>query len=236
MKIYENSSPELILVPTPIGNLGDITKRAVSVLSDSDIIFCEDTRRAKKLLSHLGIEKKTRSLHGYNESRRINEVIEILRSGKKVAYISDSGTPGISDPGSSLVRKAHEHGFAVSALPGACAIIPAVVVSGLRCDKFVFLGFAPASPKNRKRLLRNIEELQYSLVFYESPHRLMRFLIDCINILGDRNCALIKEISKIHEKVLKGKISEIVSFYNSKEIRGEYVIIVEGKGKLTTDN
>jgi len=231
MKIIQNSEPSLYLVPTPIGNLGDITLRAVDVLKGVDFIFCEDTRRARILLKKLNISKPLKSLHSYNVKQRTEEVIDILRSGKKVAYISDSGTPGISDPGASLVRKAYESGFSATVLPGASAVIPAAVMSALRCDKFLFLGFAPASPQKRRRLLRALTDLPFTSIFYESPHRLTKFLDDALAIFGDRNCAIMKEISKIHETIYIGSISEITEYFEKNAVRGEFVVVIEGKVK-----
>ncbi|RKZ30278.1 16S rRNA (cytidine(1402)-2'-O)-methyltransferase [bacterium] len=228
MKIIENLKPSLFLVPTPIGNLDDITKRAIEVLDKVDVIFCEDTRRAKILLGHIGIEKKLIPLHSYNKERKADEVMKLLNDNKRVAYISDSGTPGISDPGAILVRRAIECGYSVSVLPGASALIPAVVMSGIRSDKFLFLGFPPASLSKRRKLLRSIRDIQFTLIFYESPHRLTKFLADCVNILGDRNCTIVKEISKMHEKIMTGKISELLDYYGQERPRGEFVVIIEG--------
>jgi len=226
MKILNNSKPLLYLVPTPIGNLDDITLRAIDILKIVDYIFCEDTRRARILLKKFDISKPLKSLHSYNIERKTAEIIDILQSGKKVAYISDSGTPGISDPGASLVRKASEAGFSATVLPGASAVLPAVVMSGLRCDKFIFLGFAPASPTKRRRLLRTLTDFPFTLIFYESPHRLTKFLDDAFAILGDRNCTVIKEISKIHESIYIGNISELIEYFGNGTVRGEFVVVL----------
>ncbi len=231
MKIIKNTDPDVYIIPTPVGNLEDITERARRILTEVDAVFCEDTRRAKKLLSHLGIQAKLISLHSHNQERRIAQVLDMLRQGRKIAYISDSGTPGISDPGALLVREATEAGFSVSVLPGPTAFVPAVVMSTLRSDRFAFLGFPPASPSNRRKFLRKFADFEYTIVLYESPHRLTKTLADCINIFGDRNCAVVKEISKVHETVIVGKISEIQKYFEENQPRGEFVIVLEGAGK-----
>ena len=229
MRVFSNTNPDLYIVPTPVGNLGDITQRAKEVLASADIIFCEDTRRARKLLNHLGISAKLISLHSYNEDRRINQVLGYLKEGKKIAYISDSGTPGISDPGAALVRAAMESGFSVSVLPGPTAFVPAVIMSSLRCDRFGFFGFPPASGQNRRKFLRSLAYFGYTLVFYESPHRLVKMLADCLKIFGDRKCAVVKEISKVYETVMVGKISEMTEYFSTNPPRGEFVVVIEGK-------
>ncbi len=229
MKSYKSSEAVLFLVPTPIGNLGDITIRAVDVLRSADRIFCEDTRRAKVLLKSLHISRPLVSLHSYNESRRVKTVMDLLERGEKIAYICDSGTPGISDPGASLVRSARERGFAATVLPGPSALTTAVVMSGLPCDRFIFLGFMPSTPKNRRRSLRTIVDFPFTIAFYEAPHRIRKTLSDCEEILGDRRCSVIREISKIHEEVLCGTISEISHHFSQVEPRGEMVVVIEGK-------
>lgn len=236
MKTFDNSEARLFLIPTPIGNLGDITMRAAKFLSDLDVIFCEDTRRTMILLKSLGISRKLQSLHSYNLSRRILTVIRMLKKGLRVGYICDSGTPGISDPGTAVLQAARDAGFAVSVLPGPTALIPAVVMSALPSDKFLYLGFAPASPTKRRRLLRKIENIPFTIIFYESPHRIQRMLADCVKVLGDRECALIREISKIHEEVILGNISEVMEHFEKEQPRGEMVLVVAGKSDQKPNN
>jgi len=228
MRKFNNFNASLILIPTPIGNLGDVTRRAIEYLSSVDIIFCEDTRRAKTLLANLTISKPVQSLHSHNERQQIEKVLEFLERGDKVAYISDSGTPGISDPGIALVRSAQESGFSVMVLPGAAALVPAVVMSGLPCDKFIFLGFSPASNTKRRRLLRELADFPYSIVFYEAPHRIAKMLKDSFDILGNRNCAVVREISKIHEEVLQGTLEELIACFAENKPRGEIVLVIQG--------
>jgi len=211
-----------------VGNLGDITRRAIEALSDADVVFCEDTRRARILLNSLAISKELRSLHGYNERRRIGEALRLLDDGKRIVYICDSGTPGISDPGASLVRAAQENGFAATVMPGPTAFVPALIMSGLPCDKFAFMGFMPASPTKRRRLLRGVVGIEFTLIFYEAPHRIIKALDDCHAILGDRKCAIVREISKIHEEVLQGNISEMVAHFGRTKPIGEIVLIISG--------
>ncbi len=229
MLVSDNSSPRLILVPTPVGNLGDITRRAVEALESADVVFCEDTRRTLKLLNHLGIKKRLRSLYSYNQARRVGEVLSLLSRGKTVVYVSDSGTPGISDPGAAILRAAVEAGFPATVLPGPTAFVPAVVASTLRCDRFAFLGFPPSTPKRRRRFLRGVAGLPLTLVFYEAPHRLTKFLADCVEILGaSRRCAVVREISKLHEQLVRGSLEEVLRFFSEKPPRGEIVVVVEG--------
>ncbi|MCD6417463.1 16S rRNA (cytidine(1402)-2'-O)-methyltransferase [bacterium] len=228
MKILKNSDVRLFLVPTPIGNLSDITLRAIEVLSDVDIIFCEDTRRARILLEKYDIKKPLKSLHSHNISRKVDEILSLLKDGKKIAYISDSGTPGLSDPGAEIIAAAQENGFYAAVLPGANALIPAVIMSGLRCDKFLFLGFIPSSPTKRRRIFKNLVDFPFTMVFYESPHRIVKTLVDGEKIFGDRNCAVVREISKIHEEVISGRFSELIEHFQKNAPRGEFVLLVSG--------
>jgi len=229
MKIFRAKDAKLYIVPTPIGNLDDITERAIETLSKVDIIFCEDTRRTKILLSHIGIKKPLLSLHSYNEKVRTEKVISKLREGNVVAYVTDSGMPGISDPGGYLVRTAQEEGFSVCVLPGPTAFVPALILSGLRTDKFVFLGFPPSKSGGRRKLLKSLVELPYTLIFYESPHRLLKFLTDAKDTLGDRIAAVVREISKIHEETIRGKLSELIKHFSENKPLGEIVVVIEGK-------
>ncbi len=226
MKKFANSDAHLFLVPTPIGNLADITLRAIDVLSEVDFIFCEDTRRARILLNAHNISRPLKSLHSHNLTRKIGEILALLEDGKKVAYISDSGTPGLSDPGAEIVLAAQKNGFPATVLPGANAAIPAIVMSGLKCDKFLYLGFVPASPTKRRRIFRKIAEINFTIVFYESPHRIIKTLVDCEKILGNRECSIVREISKVHEEVLRGTVSELLEHFEKNPPRGEIVLII----------
>ncbi len=228
MKIFRGNEANYFIVPVPIGNLSDITQRAVDTLSTVDLIYCEDTRRARILLGHIKIKKPLISLHSHNERARVREVLSKLGRGIKIAYITDSGTPVISDPGASIIRAILNAGFSITALPGPTALIPAIVMSGLRSDKFLFLGFAPSTAKNRKKLLRKISDIKYTLIFYESPKRLLKFLNDALQILGCRRISVVREISKIHEETVSGTIEELIEHFNSIEILGEMTIVVEG--------
>lgn len=228
MKIFKNLDARLIIVPTPIGNLGDITRRSIEALVSADIVYCEDTRRAMILLGHLGISPKLESLHGHSARGKIFEIIRNLNEGKRIAYISDSGTPGISDPGASLVKFAQEHDIPVSVLPGAAAFVPAVIMSGLRCDRFAFIGFLSPSSAKRCKILRSLANIELTIVIYETPHRIQKTLADCLKTLGDRNCAVVREISKIHEEVIQGKISEIIEYFSKTKPKGEMVLVIDG--------
>jgi len=221
----------LILAPTPVGNLGDITLRAIEVLKEADIILAEDTRVSSKLMNHLGIEKKLIPHHKFNEHKKQGQVIAWLNEGKQVALISDAGTPGISDPGFLLVRACVENGIQVECLPGATALIPALAVSGLPTDRFVFEGFLPHKKGRQKRLLGLADEPR-TMVFYESPFRLVKTLEQLSEFLdNDRRACVCREISKFYEEIKRGTLEELCIHYRQHPPKGEIVIVVEGNKK-----
>ncbi|GIW48436.1 MAG: ribosomal RNA small subunit methyltransferase I [Deltaproteobacteria bacterium] len=221
---------KLYIVATPIGNLEDITLRALKTLKEVDIIACEDTRVTRKLLSKYDIEKPLVSYHEYNEQQKARELISLLESGKNIALVSDSGTPGISDPGYRIVTLASQKGIEVIPVPGPCAAIAALSVSGLPTTRFAFFGFLPKSPKRRKEFLESIREYPETLVFYESPNRILETLKDIIEILGDRNVSISRELTKVFEESLKGKASSVLETLSQRQsIKGEITVVVEGK-------
>ena len=223
--------PKLYLVPTPIGNLADMTYRSVSVLQEVDLILAEDTRTSRRLLDHYGISTRMESNHQYNEHKKLDDVINKLHSGLNVAVITDAGTPGISDPGFLLVRECVRQGVEVECLPGATAFVPALVSSGLPSDKFFFEGFLPHK-KGRQSRLNFLKELDYTMVFYESPYRLVKALEQFSEVFGkDRNGCVAREISKMFEEVKRGTLKELSEYFSSKTVKGEIVVIVEGYDK-----
>jgi 16S rRNA (cytidine1402-2'-O)-methyltransferase len=222
----------LYLVATPIGNLRDITLRAIDILRDVDVIACEDTRHTRKLLTSFDIGKKLISYHEHNEAERAAEIVEFLSSGKNVAIVSDAGTPGINDPGYRVVRAAADSGFNVVPVPGPAAFVNATVVSGLPTDSLFFGGFLPSKKQARQKRLKEIRNIPATLVFYETPHRLLRSLEDCIEILGDRNASVTRELTKLHEETVRGKLTDIRSHFETNAPRGEFVICV-GQGEET---
>lgn len=225
---------KLILVPTPIGNLEDITLRAITVLKEADLILAEDTRTSSKLLNHLGIEKKTTSHHKFNEHKIAGSIVSKITEGKIVALISDAGTPAISDPGFLLVRECAKNNIEVECLPGATALIPALAVSGLPTERFVFEGFLPRKKGRQKRLQQLAKEVR-TMVFYESPFRLVKTLAHLVEHFGDnRNACVCRELSKLFEEIKRGSLTELADYYTENPPKGEIVIIVEGlpkKGK-----
>ncbi len=224
---------KLLLVPTPVGNLGDMTFRGVEALKEADTIVAEDTRSARRLLQHFGIDKRILSFHKDNEHRMTEPLIALLEKGETLALISEAGTPGISDPGFLLVRACIEKEIPVETLPGATAFVPALVNSGLPSDRFFFEGFLPPK-KGRNKRLNEISSLPHTLVLYESPHRILRTLTDLKERLGaGRRAVVAKEITKIHETYFRGTLGELASQFENLpgKPKGEYVIIVEGKKK-----
>ena len=222
---------KLYIVPTPIGNLEDITLRAIKVLKEVDLILCEDTRRSKKLLNHLEIDVPLRSHHKFNEHSEVSYIVKKIVEGSNMALISDAGVPGISDPGFLIVRTCLENNIEIECLPGPTAFVPALVVSGLPIDKFIFEGFLPAK-KGRKSRLEKLALESRTMVFYESPHKLLRTLLDFDNFFGsNRKISISRELTKLYEETLRGSIKEMVAIYINKKPKGEYVIIVQGKGK-----
>jgi 16S rRNA (cytidine1402-2'-O)-methyltransferase len=220
---------KLYIVPTPIGNLKDITLRAIEVLEKVDLIAAEDTRQSLKLLNHYNIKKSLMSYHMHNEQGRSIEIINKLKSGLNIALVSDAGTPGISDPGSKLIQRCIEEHISFEVLPGATAITTALVNSGLDTTKFLFRGFISKENKERKALMEELMSRRETIIFYESPHRLKDTLSFLREYLGNRNIAICRELTKLHEEIIRMNLEEAISYYGIKEPRGEYVLVVEGK-------
>ncbi len=219
----------LYIVPTPIGNLEDMSLRAVRVLKEADMILAEDTRNSSRLLQHYHIETRMQSHHQHNEHKRVASLIEKIRSGLVIALISDAGTPGISDPGFLLVRECIKEGIEVECLPGATAFIPALVCSGLPCERFVFEGFLPVK-KGRKTRIEALKDEVRTLVFYESPFRLVKTLKEFALVFGgDRQACISREISKVFEEHIRGTLEELIATVSDRTIKGEIVITVKGK-------
>ena len=220
---------KLYLVPTPIGNLQDITLRAVEVLKDSDFILAEDSRHTSKLLKHLTIEKKVVPHHQHNEHKTVKRIIEQLSGGATIALVTDAGTPGISDPGFLLLRECIKNDIAIECLPGATAFVPALVNSGLPIHNFVFEGFLPHKKGKQKKLIELIEE-QRTMVFYESPFRLVKTLGDFATHFGaQRRVAVCRELTKMFEETFRGSVEEAIEYFSAKTVKGEIVIVIEGK-------
>ena len=218
----------LYLVATPIGNLKDISQRALETLEAADLIACEDTRHSAKLLNAYGISKKLVSYHDHNENSRSEELIELLKTGSSIALISDAGTPLINDPGYRLVQHAHLAGVSVIPIPGAVAFVNAAIASGLKTESIFFGGFLPSRKGERRRYLMSVAAIPATLLFYESPHRLAKTLVDCAEVLGPRNAAVVRELTKIHEEVINGDLEELASRYVSNDVKGEIVLVIEG--------
>ena len=225
---YDNS-PSVYLVPTPIGNLEDMTFRAINVLKMVDVIFSEDTRVTQQLLNYFDIKNKLIHMDDHNEEIVKNSVLEYLDNKKNVAIVTDRGTPIISDPGYKVVKYLKEKGFNVIALPGACAFVPAIVASGLSSEHFIFYGFLSSKEKKMRDELYNLKDNEYSLIFYEAPHRIIRTLENMLEIFGDRTISISREISKLHESIFLGKISEAIKTIN---VKGEFVIVVEANNDV----
>lgn len=221
----------LLLVATPIGNLEDLTHRALRTLEECDLIAAEDTRRTRKLLTHYGISKPLVSYYEQNEAKRIPAILDALREGKDVALVSDAGSPGISDPGYRLVREVIDQEMPVTALPGPSAVILALSVSGLPTDRFTFYGFLPRGGSERKKLLEEAAEVPHTIVFFESPHRIVRSLEDMLKLLGDRRAAVCRELTKRFEQVERGPLSELVARGKSRTPKGEFCIVMEGRSR-----
>jgi len=222
---------KLYIVPTPVGNLEDITLRAIRILKEVDVILAEDTRTSSKLLHHFEISTKLQSHHKFNEHKTSEFIADRILGGENIALISDAGTPGISDPGFLLARTCIEKGVVVETLPGATAFVPALINSGLPCDKFCFEGFLPQK-KGRQKRLKELSEETRTMIFYESPFRLIKALEQFIEHFGpERKVCVSREISKIYEENAKGTLTEVLDHFNSKGVKGEIVIVVEGKNK-----
>ena len=219
---------KLYVVPTPIGNLEDITLRAIRVLKESAIILSEDTRTSGFLMKHFDIKVPLWSHHKFNEHRTVEQIAERIASGQTISLISDAGTPGISDPGFLLIRTCVEKGVDVECLPGATAFIPALVTSGLPCDRFLFEGFLPQK-KGRMKRIEALKNEERTIVFYESPFRLVKLLQQLAEVLGtERRCSVSREITKIHEETVRGTLSELIAHFETKGVKGEIVVVVEG--------
>jgi len=225
-----NDTASLYLIPTPIGNLDDITVRSLNTLKTVDVILCEDTRDTGLLLSHYDIKKKLVSCHEYNEDKIIDNVISMLKDGLNVGLVTDQGTPIISDPGYIVSRGVIEAGFNVISLPGATAFVPALTSSGIEPSPFVFYGFLNSKSSKQKTELSTLKSLKYTIIFYESVHRMKETLINMLEILGDRQIAVCRELSKIHEEIVRDKISNIISLVDT--MKGEFVIVVEGNKEI----
>jgi len=222
---------KLYLVPTPVGNMEDMTFRAVRILKEVDLILAEDTRTSSKLLHHYEIQNKLLSHHKFNEHQTVDSITEKILAGESIALISDAGTPGISDPGFLLVRSCVEKEIEVECLPGATALIPALVDSGFPCDRFCFEGFLPVKKGRQKKLQLLIDE-DRTMIFYESPYRLVKTLKQFCEIFGDnRKVSVSREISKLFEETFRGSLPEVITHFEEKTVKGEIVIILEGKYK-----
>ena len=229
----------LYICGTPIGNLEDVTIRVLNILKEVKLIAAEDTRHTKKLLIHYQINTKVTSYHEYNKFKKAPYLVEILKNGQDIALVSDAGMPGISDPGYVLINLALNNNIKIIPIPGVSALITALVVSGLPTDKFVFEGFLPRKIKERKRYFKSIKNEERTIIFYETPHRLKRALKDMLEILGDRKIVIARELTKKYEEIIRGKLNLVLSEMNTKEIKGEITLVVQGgikkKGNDTID-
>ena len=225
---------KIYLVATPIGNLSDISMRAIETLKNVDIIACEDTRNTIRLLNHFEIKGHLTSYHEYNKIDKAYELCEKVKEGKDIAFVSDAGMPAISDPGYELVDIAYKEGLEVTVIPGASAVVSALAISGISSRRFSFEGFLPADKNEKKEILTELSQESRTLILYEAPHRLLKTLNELFEYMGDRNIAIVREITKLHEEVLRGRLAEIISDYESEKvaIRGEYVLVIEGKSLL----
>lgn len=232
-KGYENSEyGKLYLIPTPIGNLDDITLRAIKTLEMVDIVYAEDTRETLNLLKYLKINKKVESCHKYTEMKHKDKIVQILKSGKNIGYVTDRGTPLISDPGNVIVDESIKQNITVIALPGPNALLPAINMSGLSNERFLFYGFLNSKQSLAKKELIDLKDIKQTIIFYESPHRITDTLSQILDVFGNRNIAIVREISKIHEEVIRDNIKNILKI--SDTLKGEMVIIVEGNTKEET--
>lgn len=222
--------PKLYLVPTPIGNLEDITLRAIRILKEVDIVYAEDTRTSGNLLRHLGIEKPMQAFHIHNEHQQAERIVEHIASGVTAALLTDAGTPGISDPGFMLVRECLRKGVEVECLPGPTAFVPALINSGLPAERFIFEGFLPHK-KGRNTKIKEIADYPYTTILYESPFRLVKTLQQLIEVCGgERHVSVARELTKIYEENVRGTLSEVCACFAQKEVKGEIVIVLEGNG------
>ncbi|MBS4014879.1 MAG: 16S rRNA (cytidine(1402)-2'-O)-methyltransferase [Candidatus Latescibacteria bacterium] len=216
------------MVSTPIGNLADITLRALQVLQNVDLIACEDTRHTGILLNHYHIKNKLTSYHEYNKKERTPELIKFVQTGQSIALVTDAGTPGISDPGFYLIREAIKNNLPVIPIPGPSALLSALVISGLPSDRFVFEGFLPKRDGRKRKKLEELKQESRTMIFYDSPYRTLSSLQDINEILGDRSMVLVRELTKKFETVMRGKVSEIIRAITDKKLKGEIVIVIQG--------
>ena len=219
----------LYLVATPIGNLGDISMRALEVLREVDLIASEDTRKTSILLQHYDIHKPQKSFHAFNEKKVVPKLVDMLLEGQSIAVVTNAGTPGISDPGYSLVEAAIENKIPVTAIPGPAAVIMALTLSGLPAHSFTFKGFSPRKSSASKRFLQEDAEAPHTLIFYESPYRIQAFIADALEILGDRPAVIANDLTKKFENVQRGRLSELLLWINEGKPRGEYSVVIQGK-------
>jgi len=224
--LSEPLAPGLYLVATPIGNLADVTLRAIAVLARADVIYCEDTRHSAKLLRHYAIAGRMRPFHEHNEDREIGQALAELEDGKRIAIISDAGTPLLSDPGFKLVRAAAAAGVGVFSIPGPSAALAALTASGLPTDSFFFAGFLPSKPTARRSRLGELSQIPGSVVFFEAPHRVRETLADMADVLGDRSAVLARELTKMHEDILRGSLNALAEATAGQAVKGEVVIVV----------
>ena len=220
---------KIYLVPTPIGNLGDITLRALEVLKSVDLIAAEDTRQSLKLLNHFNIKKSLISYHKHNEQGKSEELIDRVRNGENIAVISDAGTPGISDPGSIVLKKCIENGIDVEVLPGATAFTTAIIYSGLDTSAFIFRGFLPRENKEKKEFVESLKDRRETIIFYESPYRVIDTLTFLKENFGNRNIAICRELTKLHEEIYRGSLEEAICYFNDNIPKGEFVLVLQGK-------
>ncbi len=227
---------KLYVCPTPIGNLEDITLRAVRILNEADMIAAEDTRRTVKLLNHLEIKKPLVSLHQHNENHKSDEMVNLIKDGKTIALVSDAGMPGISDPGHILIKKCIENDIEIIVLPGACAFIVALVASGLSTEAFTFLGFLDRSHKSKIKELEKYKDFEHTLIFYEAPHRIKKTLMDIYQVMGNRKIVLARELTKKFEEYIRSDIKTLTENIDEINLLGEFVIILEGSGEIVIEN
>lgn len=218
----------LFIVATPIGNLKDITFRAIDTLKEVDLIACEDTRHTKKLLFHYGISTPTTSYFEHNKIKKAEYLVKLLKEGKKVALVSDSGTPGISDPGYKIINLAIKNEIQITVIPGPCAFVSALVLSGLPTDSFVFHGFLSFKSSKRRRQLESLRHEKRTIILYESPHRLVKALADILNLLGDREVVIVRELTKVFEEVLRLRVSVAIEHFRKSLPRGEFIVMIKG--------
>ncbi len=234
--LVPSSKGVLYVVSTPIGNFEDITLRALRILKEVDLIAAEDTRQTGLLLKHFGIQTPLTSFFEGNEFKKLDYILSWLEKGNRVALVSDAGTPGVSDPGFRLVREAIRHNMSVVPAPGPSAVITALSVSGLPTDTFLFIGFLPHKLKKRRDILKQLEEERETLVCYESPHRISEALKDILDVLGDREIVLAREMTKVYEEIFRGRVSEILTWIRERKLKGEITLVISGKTrKMKTD-